>query len=74
MSKLFSSMALPHELPEGKLPKPQFSFFCNNTTCVSLKGLDVKGARIVNGNLKGGFKNRWEYSATTQKGVTRLAL
>jgi len=73
MSKILFTIAFPHDSPDGNRT-PQFMISCNNNTVLSVRGKDLKGARWGNINVKEGFKNRFEYSMSGHKGVTRLSL
>lgn len=75
MSKVSFTVAVPHDRPAGSsLPTPQFFLSCNNNTYLSVKGKDVRGARWGNGNVQKEWKNRFEYSVTAAKGITKFSL
>lgn len=47
---------------------------CNNNTCLSMKGMDFKSVKFGNSNVDPGWKNRFEYSVTASKTITRFSL
>jgi len=73
MSKVLCTLAFYHD---GGTLKPQLVVSCNPTTQITMKGTDWKGARITNTNCnpKFGARNRFEYSFTGGKSVTRCSL
>jgi hypothetical protein len=75
MSKILFTIALPHDSASPSSSRtPQFFISCNNNTCLSMRGLDFKSARFGNSNVDPGWKNRFEYSVTASKTVTRFSL
>jgi len=75
MSKILFTLALPHDSASPDSSRtPQFFISCNNNTCLSMHGLDFKSARFGNSNVDPGWKNRFEYSVTASKTVTRFSL
>jgi hypothetical protein len=73
MSKILFTLAWYHDGDHQKL-KPQLVLSCNPVTNLVMKGTDWKGARISNTNATLGARNRWEYSFTGGKSVTRVSL
>ena len=73
MSKIFFTIALPHAGP-GTSHTPQFYVSCNNNTHLSMKGLDLKSVKFSNSNVDPGYKNRFEFSVTASKSISRLTL
>lgn len=71
MSKILFTLAFYHDGPSRK---PHFIVSTNNLYGVQVKGTDFKGVKLGNPNLNGGFKNRFEYSVTGGKSVTRFSL
>jgi hypothetical protein len=73
MSKILFTIALPHDRPDGSRAS-QFFISYNNNTCLSMKGFDFKSAKFGNSNIDPGWKNRFEYSVTASRSVTRFSL
>lgn len=71
MSKILCTLAFYHD---GGTLKPQLVFSTNPCTTLVMKGKDWKGARIGNSNAGAGARNRFEYSLTGGKAVTRVSL
>ncbi|KAH8594874.1 hypothetical protein B0O99DRAFT_687194 [Bisporella sp. PMI_857] len=71
MSKLFCTLAWYHDA--GTM-KPQLIISANPTTNLVVKGSDWKGARFGNMNATTGSRDRFEYSFTGGKSVTRASL
>lgn len=71
MSKILCTLAFYHD---GGTLKPQLVFSTNPVTNLVMKGTDWKSARISNTNANAGARNRFEYSFTGGKSVTRCSL
>ena len=71
MSKLFCTLAWYHDA--GTM-KPQLILSCNPSTNLVVKGTDWKGARFGNMNATVGSRDRFEYSFTGGKTVTRASM
>jgi hypothetical protein len=75
MSKILFTIALPHDSSSSASNRaPQFFISCNNNTCLNMKGLNFKSVRLGNSNVDPGWKNRFEYSVTASRTVTRFSL
>jgi hypothetical protein len=73
MSKILFTIALPHDGPDGSRT-PQFFISSNNNTCLSMKGMEFKSVKFGNSNVDPGWNNRFEYSVTASKTITRFSL
>lgn len=71
MSKILCTLAFYHD---GATRKPQLVFSTNPVTNLVMKGTDWKAARFSNTNATAGARNRFEYSFTGGKSVTRCSL
>jgi hypothetical protein len=54
VSKILFTIALPRDGARGCCT-PQFFIFCNNNTCLSMKGMNFKSVKF--GNVDPGWKN-----------------
>ncbi|PSS28324.1 hypothetical protein M430DRAFT_24665 [Amorphotheca resinae ATCC 22711] len=71
MSKILCTLAWYHD---GGTLKPQLVLSCTPVTNLVMKGTDWKGARISNTNATAGARDRFEYSFTGGRSVTRISL
>jgi len=71
MSKVFCTLAWYHD---GGTLKPQLMFQSTPGTNLVMKGTDWKEARFKNMNATVGSRDRFEYSFTGGRHVTRASL